>query len=80
MPEPTPPHIRSAFAFRVALYTLAWSACLVLSGPEAKSIFGAVVNLLALAMPFAAPLVFWFDWRWLKANADTVNRYGFRRR
>jgi len=73
-------HLRCAFAFRAGYLAFAWVLCLVFVDPEADGAFASIVSLLAWAIPIAAPLVLWLDWRWLNAHAGKVNRFGFRRR
>lgn len=73
-------HLRRAFAFRAAYLALAWGLCLAFADPSAEGAFVAVVMILAWALPIAAPIILWLDWRWLQAHPDAVNRFGFRRR
>lgn len=81
MHDPSPPdHLHSAFAFRAGYLVLAWLFCLALSGPAPSGMFPALVHLLSWALPAAAPLILWLDWRWLRSNAHRVNRFGLRRR
>ena len=80
-PSPdTRSHIRRAFAFRAGYLALAWLACLAFHDPEATGVFASVITLAVWAIPIAAPLILWLDWRWLSAHADEVNRFGLKRR
>jgi len=81
MPDPSSrDHLRSAFAFRAGYLAIAWLLCLAFAEPNPSGVFPTLVSLLARALPIAAPLILWFDWRWLRRHADEVNRYGIRRR
>lgn len=51
---------------RAALLLLVWLGVLA-ARPfvVADGVFGAVIILLTYALPVAAPLILWLDWRWL---------------
>ena len=73
-------HLRRAFAFRAGYLALVWVLCVLALDPDDYGAFATVVTLLGWAIPIAAPVLLWLDWRWLQAHADEVNRFGFRRR
>lgn len=74
-----PRHLRSAFAFRAGYLALAWLGLVAFADPEAEGAFARLVLSLAWALPVLAPLMLWFDWRWLRTHPGAVNRFGLKR-
>lgn len=65
--------LKRRFLARAALLAAVWLVCAVLArGIEADGAFGAVIHLLAVGLPFAAPVILWLDWRWLVKQEGQV--------
>lgn len=57
---------RRRFARRMGLLAATWIVVLLVARRvEGDGAFGALVVVLVWALPLAAPLIAWLDWRWL---------------
>lgn len=79
---PTPRWLVATWALRVAaclaVYAFGW--WWYLNGDDPNDYFLGRLRFFLWAGPLVLPFLFWFDWLWLRKNADRVNGLGFRRR
>lgn len=65
-------------ALWLAVYGFGW--WWYLTGDDPNPYFMGRLRFFLWVAPVVLPFLFWFDWRWLRKNADRVNLFGLRRR